>query len=178
MSVFVLYPKAVKKRFNIIRRIKPRQDGKMNIKIKKEELNENLMKTLLDYSKLWEAEDSCYGYHANSEGDIEGRDIFVAYDGEKAAGYLFGIRTNAKENSQAIPAGTPIFEIEEIFVLPEYRSHGIGGMLFTECEKEISDVEYFTLSTGTKNYKSIMHFYIEMMGMTFRSARLFKEKVK
>ena len=147
----------------------------MNIEIKKEELNENLTKTLLDYSKIWETEDSCYGYHANAESDLEGRDIFVAYDGEKAAGYLFGIHTNAKENSQAIPAGTPIFEIEEIFVLPEYRSHGIGGMLFEKCESEITDVEYFTLSTGTKNYKSIMHFYIEMMGMTFRSARLFKK---
>ena len=35
-------------------------------------------------------------------------------------------------------------------------------------------IGFLMLSTATKNYKSILHFYIEELGMDFWSARLFK----
>ena len=71
--------------------------------------------------------------------------------------------------------GTPFFEIEEIYVRPEYRSRGIGKRLFDYAEDMISDeADYLMLSTATKNWKAIFHFYIEELGMSFWSARLFK----
>lgn len=43
-------------------------------------------------------------------------------------------------------------------------------------EKHIkATCEYLTLSTSTKNYKSILHFYFDELGMNFHSAFLIKE---
>jgi len=36
-------------------------------------------------------------------------------------------------------------------------------------------MEFIMLSTATKNYKSILHFYIDELGMDFWNARLFKK---
>lgn len=152
-----------------------KRETKPEIKIEKAALTDKVKATLLELSKRWESEDSCYGYHANSESDIEGREVYIATVCGETAGYLFGRYDMAKAGSQAIPAGTCIFEIEEIYVRPEYRRLGIGGSLFEACEADIRDAEYITLSTGTKGHRSIMHFYIDMMDMTFRSARLFKK---
>ena len=81
------------------------------------------------------------------------------------------------ENATPIyPAGAKSFEIEELYVKPMYRSRGIGGKLFRYVEKEVSGgVDVILLSTATKNYRSILHFYIDELGMEFWNARLFKK---
>ena len=38
---------------------------------------------------MWEKEDSCYGYRANTEDDFQDRYILAAYDDELIA-YVFG----------------------------------------------------------------------------------------
>ena len=59
---------------------------------------------------------------------------------------------------------------------PKYRSQGIGRALFSFAEKEVSpEAEYITLSTATKNWKAISHFYLDELGLEFWSARLFKK---
>ena len=71
--------------------------------------------------------------------------------------------------------GTAYFEIEELYILPQYRCMGLGKLLFQHVEKIVSnEVEYIMLSTATKNWKAILHFYIEELGMEFWSARLYK----
>ena len=37
------------------------------------------------------------------------------------------------------------------------------------------EAEYFVLGTATKNWKAILHFYLDEIGMDFWSARLFKK---
>ena len=68
------------------------------------------------------------------------------------------------------------FEIEELYVHPSYRSRGIGKQLMESLEKELKKkgLEMMVLSTATKNWKAIMHFYIDEVGMNFWSARLYK----
>ena len=71
--------------------------------------------------------------------------------------------------------GTPFFEVEELYVMPSYRSKGIGARLFQFTEESVSaEVDYMMLSTATKNWKAIFHFYLDELDMTFWSARLFK----
>ena len=50
-------------------------------------------------------------------------------------------------------------------------------MLFHDVEQAVkaAGIEFIMLSTATKNYKSILHFYIDELGMDFWSARLFKK---
>lgn len=72
---------------------------------------------------------------------------------------------------------TPYFEIEELYVVPSCRNEGIGRALFLFAEQAVREagIEFIMLSTATKNYKRILHFYIDELGMDFWSARLFKK---
>jgi hypothetical protein len=48
--------------------------------------------------------------------------------------------------------------------------------LFKYVEQEVkNEAEYMVLSTATKNWKAIFHFYIDELDMQFWSARLFKK---
>ncbi len=140
------------------------------------ELDDMVLSQLIRFSEDWAAENSCYGYRANDRSDIEGNRIFFVSENGKVVGYLFG-RVYKSENMQAImPKSTPYFEVEELYVVPEMRSHGIGQELFKYVEQEVkNEAEYMVLSTATKNWKAIFHFYIDELDMQFWSARLFKK---
>ena len=143
------------------------------MKISEAELNEEILKELIDLSVEWEKEDSCYGYRSNQEEDIRGNRIFLAQEDGKIVAYLFGHSEESKNQTSIIPNGTKCFEIMEIYVRKKYRNQGIGKELFSYAEDHIDDT-YITLSTATKNWKAILHFYIDETDMTFHSARLFK----
>ena len=138
-------------------------------------LNETVLARLIDLSKDWAAENSCYGYRANDKSDIEGNRIFLAEDGSIVIGYLFGRVCRSEQMTSIMPEGTPYFEVEELYVVPERRSQGIGSKLFRYAEETVkSEAEYMVLSTATKNWRAIFHFYLDELDMTFWSARLFK----
>ena len=133
------------------------------------------IKRLLELSLMWEKEDSCYGYRANTEDDFQDRYILAAYDDELIA-YIFGKEEIQEKQTSVIDKNMHYFEIEELYVHPLYRSHGIGKQLMESLEKELKKkgLEMMVLSTATKNWKAIMHFYIDEIGMNFWSARLYK----
>ena len=132
-------------------------------------------KRLLELSLMWEKEDSCYGYRANMEDDFQDCYILAAYDDELIA-YVFGKEEIQEKQISVIDKNMHYFEIEELYVHPSYRSRGIGKQLMESLEKELKKkgLEMMMLSTATKNWKAIMHFYIDEVGMNFWSARLYK----
>ena len=139
-------------------------------------LNETILAGLIDLSKDWAAENSCYGYRANDKSDIEGNRIFLAEDGGAVIGYLFGKVCLSEQMTSIMPEGTPYFEVEELYVVPERRSQSIGAKLFRYAEEAVkSEAEYMVLSTATKNWRAIFHFYLDELDMTFWSARLFRK---
>ena len=139
-------------------------------------LNEEVLEQLIRFSEDWAAEGSCYGYRPNDKTDIEGNRIFFAEDGSTVTGYLFGRICRSEQMKSIMPEGTPYFEVEELYVVPEMRSRGIGAMLFGFAEETVkSEAEYMVLSTATKNWKAIFHFYLDELDMKFWSARLFKK---
>ena len=139
------------------------------------EINQSDMHRLVELSLMWEKEDSCYGYRANTEDDLKDRYILAAYDDELIA-YVFGKEEVQDKQTSVINKNMHYFEIEELYVHPSYRSRGIGEQLMESLEKELKKkgLEMMMLSTATKNWKAIMHFYIDEIDMNFWSARLYK----
>ena len=82
-----------------------------------------------------------------------------------------------KKATSVIAAQTRCFEVEELYVVPERRGAGVGKALFRYAEEQakIAGAQFVMVSTATKDYKRILHFYIDELGMEFWNARLFKE---
>ena len=147
-----------------------------DITIREATLTDELTETLIAFSRDWEAENSCHGYRANDRSDIEGNRVFLAEEGGRVIGYLFGKTSVSEKDSSIKPKGSVYFEIEELYVRPDYRSRGVGRALMAFAEAAVKgEAEYLMLSTATKNWRAILHFYIDEMGMEFWSARLFKK---
>ena len=143
--------------------------------IQETRLTDDVLKQLIDLSIEWENEDSCHGYRHNQKQDIEGNRIFIVEEDDQIIGYLFGHEAIQEERSSVIEEGKKCFEVLEIYVKKDYRDQGIGRQLFRYVEEKLPDTDYLTLSTATKNYKAILHFYIDEAGMSFHNARLFKK---
>ena len=149
------------------------------MRIYETELTGEVLETLIAMSVDWEAEMSCYGYRANEKDDIEGNRIFLAEEDGEVIGYLFGAPFESKNMKAVMPEGSRCFEVEELYVVPRFRSNGIGRVLFAFAEDAVKDVaDYMVLSTATKNWRAIFHFYLDELDMTFWSARLFKKIAK
>ena len=100
-------------------------------------LNDALLERLISFSADWEAEDSTYGYRKNGRGDIEGNRIFLAEQDGRLLGYLFGQEAKAERATSIMADGTPYFEVEELYVIPEFRNQGVGRALFQFVEQEL-----------------------------------------
>ena len=139
------------------------------------EAKQSDIKRLLELSLMWEKEDSCYGYRANTEGDFQDCYILAAYDDELIA-YVFGKEEIQDKQTSVIDKNMHYFEVQEIYVHPLYRLRGIGKQLIERLEEELREkgIEMMLLSTATKNWRAILHFYIDEVGMNFWSARLYK----
>ena len=147
-----------------------------NVEIFETDLTPEVLDLLIEMSKEWESENSCHGYRANTREDIEGNRIFLAKNQGEVIAYLFGHVDKTKDKTSIMDKETPYFEVEEIYVRPEFRDWKVGRKLFKYAEGAVSDeAAYLMLSTATKNWKAILHFYIDELGMEFWNARLFKQ---
>ncbi len=145
------------------------------IRIEKAELTDDITDILIKLSNDWENENSCYGYRTNDIGDIEGNDIFLIRKNDSVAGFLLCHKYMQEKSSPTVPINSACLEIEEIYIVPFERSKGLGKQLLEYAIANYTDIDYVTLSTATKNYKAILHFYIDEIGFTFWNARLFKK---
>lgn len=139
-------------------------------------LTDEVANRLIVLSEEWERENCCHGYYKNTLEDLKGNRIFLALEDGEVLGYLFGHQEVTDRTTSIYEAGTGYFEIEELYVKPEFRSCGVGKELFRYVEKAVSgNVDMLMLGTASKNYRAILHFYIDELGMDFWSARLYKK---
>ena len=95
---------------------------------------------------------------------------------EEIVGYIMGKYFIEDEKRSYVDIGDKCFEIQEIYVLPNYRNKGIGKKLFSILEDEVKDnVKYIVLATSTKDYKKALKFYVDDNDMVYHSAFLIKK---
>ena len=137
-------------------------------------LDEDTVHQLIELSRCWVEEECCWGMIPNEREDLQ-EPLAVALDGDRIAGYAFGHFYTQEKRTSYIEPGCRCFAVDELYVLPQYRSMGIGRALFQMIEREAAkNSSFLTLTTSTKNYKSILELYIEELGMNFHSAFLIK----
>lgn len=147
----------------------------MDIKYQKAILDDNTTNQLIELSKMWVDEDCSFGMVANQKDDLH-EPCYIALDGTKIVGYIFGKYFVEEKKTSYIEIGDQCFEVLELYVMPSYRNQGIGRTLFSLLEKEVKDkVKYIVLATSTKDYQRTLKFYVKDNDMTYHSAFLIKE---
>ena len=149
------------------------------IKYQKATFTDEVVAQLINLSHIWAEEDITNGLIPNTREDLK-EPCYIALEDNKIVGYIFGhFYKNEKKVSipnGGIPIGERCFDIDELFVLEEYRNQGIGKELYKLLEKEVEgETRFITLGTSTKDYKKILHFYIEEVDMSFHSAFIYKK---
>lgn len=141
-------------------------------------LDEDTALQLIALSQIWEGENCSYGMVINEKSDLK-EPLAVALDGDQIVGYCFGAYYLQERKTSYIPEGSRCFSVDELYVLPQYRGQGIGKTLFFMMEQSVSEeCDFITFATSTKNYKAILHLYVEELGMDFHSAFLIKKAGK
>lgn len=135
----------------------------------------DIARQLIALSARWMEEGCCNGMVANQESDLC-EPLAVALDGTHIVGYAMGHFYCQEKPMSYIKPGSACFSLDELYVLPEYRSRGIGKNLYRMMEDKVREnCKYLTLATSTKNYKAVLNLYIEELGMDFHSAFLTKQ---
>lgn len=87
-------------------------------------LDADTAKALIELSRKWQDEVSSWGIIANREEDLE-EPLFVAVDDGNIVGYLFGHYSEIESKTAYMDIGSKCFMVDEIYVLPSYRSKGV-----------------------------------------------------
>lgn len=144
------------------------------LKIELRKIDESTALELIELSRVWAEEACSWGIVPNCRTDLS-EPLIVALDGERIVGYLFGHFYEQERQTSYMEKGKRCFSLDEFYVFPQYRGCGIGTNLYRAMEKYLhGKCAYLTLTTPTKDYKSIMKLYIDEFDMEFISAFLIK----
>jgi len=119
--------------------------------------------SVLEVDRGWEAEDSTYGYYAESADGLTqrlGPYFLVAEAHGPIVGYALA-SVHVSEGMAVLPAGESYLEIDAIYVAAEHRNSGIGSMLLDGLLEaaQRNGVERSLLHSATKDLDRIMRFY-------------------
>ncbi|MBS1778127.1 MAG: GNAT family N-acetyltransferase [Bacteroidetes bacterium] len=69
-----------------------------------------------------------------------------------------------------------VYEIQEMFVLPEYRIKGVGAMLIKELESRLAGKDFDVLEVSSNVMRTQAHAFYERHGFIHTSKKLVKKK--
>ena len=145
------------------------------VTVRKAKLTEALTARLIELSELWAAEGCTNGLVPNGPEDLK-EPLWIALDGETIIGYAFGHYYTPEKRTSYIEPGSRCFDVDELYVLPERRSEGIGKALYDALREGVrGKADYVTLAAATKDWRRILRFYTDEVGMDFHDAFLIQK---
>ena len=89
-------------------------------------------------------------------------------------GYAYGEKTVSSRNIGDCRKGDSFYDLEMIYVKPEFRNAGAGRLLFAAQQDYARELGLATMSLTavSKEWKRLLHFYIDELGMDFFWATL------
>ena len=122
------------------------------------------------------AEDCCNGICLDTLEDIKNKVVFIVEGNKIIIGYAFGSYEIVKKDKTYMKRGEKSFYIDEIYISSLYRNNGYGKKLINHITNYVkkqgcANIQVVAVS---KNYKSLLKFYIEELDFLFYSAWLIK----
>jgi ribosomal protein S18 acetylase RimI-like enzyme len=108
-------------------------------------------------------EESIYGFAPDSIKEINksiNHYLLVVEIKNEVIGFISGV-IKISEGLAVIPEGESYLEIENLYVVPQFRKQGIGGKLVDEllAEAKRNKIAYASLYSATKDVHGILKFY-------------------
>lgn len=138
--------------------------------------NENEIQRLVELSEAFEQEECCNGIVSDDYNHFANKKVAVCLVKGEIVGYCYGTIEKEDMMRSYSNVGDLIYYLDEMYLLPEYRNCGIGKRLFEYVEKyaKQNSCKTIRLNAVSKDYKRLLSFYIEELGMNFWSAFLVK----
>jgi ribosomal protein S18 acetylase RimI-like enzyme len=118
--------------------------------------------SLARLQQKWFEEANTHGFVPERQQQIEtAPDSYrVADFGGKAVGFI-SCSVLVSEGTAVIPAGESYLNIDNLYVLPEFRNRGIGSSLISQslAQAKQQGVSYALVYSAAKNIKDILQFY-------------------
>lgn len=141
----------------------------------KDHADNSIISQLQSLSRKWEEEKTGPSYEVTPFEDFLNRPIFIVFSNNEVIAYAVGDIKKLEEATSYNKIGEKAFELDEIYVLPNYRDQGIGRNLYRFLESELKDqVDLIGVIAMSHRYKDLLDFYINELGMTFNQALLVK----
>ena len=121
------------------------------------------IQAIIHMQQAWLAEDSVFGFIPDSIEQINvslGHQFLIAEFNSKIAGFISG-SIHKSVGIAVVPNDKKYLEVDNLFVLPQYRSNGIGSALLDHLltQAKQKGITYVTVYSATKNIHSILRFY-------------------
>ena len=128
-------------------------------------------------SEDFAAEGCCNGINPETVEELAAYELYVAEEEGKLLGYAYGTAETASRKRFFILPGHKNYYVEIIYVKPEYRSRGLGRQLYQKLEDRAKELgcETVEVIAVSKDYKKLLHLYIEELGLEFFNAHLMKK---
>jgi ribosomal protein S18 acetylase RimI-like enzyme len=111
----------------------------------------------------WFAEGEVYGFVPESQEQVKATlnsYLLVAEANNEIVGFISG-SIHCSEGLAVIPDGESYLEIDNLYILPEYRRQGIGSSLINRCLAKAKEtgITYALLYSAAKEIHSVLRFY-------------------
>lgn len=133
--------------------------------------------SVLAMSDLLIDEGCCNGMTRDTLDDLRTYEIHVAEEDHKLVGYAYGETVESSWNIGNCRKGQKYYDLEILYVRPEYRGSGVGKALYQAelARARALGAKQIRLTAVNRDWKRLLHLYVDELGFEFWTATLYRD---